>query len=233
MNILAVDVGGSSVKLLASGQDEIRKFDSDPDLTPGQLVERVKEEANGWKYDVVSLGIPCVVGPRGPVEEPMNLGRGWIGFDYEKAFGVPVRVINDAAMQALGGYKEGRMLFLGLGTGLGTALIAEHVVVPLELGGLLYRDGESYAKRLGKEGLDRHGKEVWLSSLHEITTMLYWAFRVDEILLGGGNASEVHPLPKWTRRGGNEDAMTGGFRLWEERVRLHEEKPSRIWRVVS
>ncbi|MGL4555845.1 MAG: hypothetical protein ACRC33_32145, partial [Gemmataceae bacterium] len=148
-------------------------------------------------------------------------------------FGVPVRVINDAAMQALGGYTGGRMLFLGLGTGLGTALIAEHVVVPLELGGLVYRDGSTYAERLGKAGLEEHGKEAWLSALHEITTMLYWAFRVDEILIGGGNAAEVDPLPKWTRRGGNEDAMTGGFRLWEERVRLHEEKPAKIWRVVS
>ncbi|MGL4552098.1 MAG: ROK family protein, partial [Gemmataceae bacterium] len=128
MNILAIDVGGTSVKLRASAQEEVRKFDSGTELTPAGLVEQVNGLACGWEYDVISLGLPCVVGPKGPAEEPMNLGRGWIGFDYEKAFGVPVRVINDAAMQALGGYTGGRMLFLGLGTGLGTALIAEHVV---------------------------------------------------------------------------------------------------------
>ena len=232
MDVLVIDVGGTHVKMLASGSDESRRFDSGPELTPAALVERVKKAVHDWKFDVISLGYPGVVGPEGPAEEPGNLGDGWVGFDFEAAFGTPVRLVNDAVMQALGGYKGGRMLFLGLGTGLGSALVSEHVVVPLELGNLPYGAGESLADRLGRQGRKTYGHEEWLGTLTRASVALLKAFAVDYIVLGGGNAEKVDPLPPDTRRGGNDDAFSGGFRLWEEMVEPHDREPPRVWRVV-
>ena len=232
MNVLVIDVGGSHVKLAATDADEPRKFDSDPNMTPEQLVTQVRELTQDWPHDVISLGVPGAVDAGGPSAEPGNLGSGWVGFDFERAFAKPVRVINDAVMQALGGYDGGRMLFLGFGTGLGSALITEHVVVPLELGCLPYRDGETMAGRVGADGFDRLGTKAWLASVEEITGMLREAMSADYVLLGGGNSRHIDPLPADARRGGNDDAIAGGMRLWEELVEPHDREPPRVWRVV-
>lgn len=232
MDALVIDVGGSHVKLLATGQTEPRRFDSGKNLTPNALIAQVRAFTPDWKYDVVSLGYPGTVGPNGPIQEPGNLGHGWVGFDYEAGFGCPIRVVNDAAMQALGGYAGGRMLFLGLGTGLGSALVADHVVVPLELGPLPYSADETLAQRLGKGGRERHGHEAWMRALTETVWMLMPVFMADYLLLGGGNAEQVDPLPERVRRGGNEGALAGGFRLWEEQIEPHDGHLSHVWRVV-
>jgi polyphosphate glucokinase len=232
MNVLVIDVGGSHVKLAATNASEPKRFDSHPAMTPEQLVERVREQTSDWEYDVISLGYPGAVDATGPRAEPGNLGTGWVGFDYERAFGKPVRIINDAVMQALGGYDGGRMLFLGLGTGLGSALITEHVVIPLELGCLRYGNGETLAERVGGEGLERLGKAEWSKAVAETVALLREAMSADYILLGGGNAQHIDPLLPNTRRGGNDDAIKGGMRLWEELVEPHDRRPSSGWRVV-
>jgi polyphosphate glucokinase len=232
MDVLVIDVGGSQVKMLATGASEPRRFDSGEDLTPEQLVERVIESSREWSYDVVSLGYPGAVDEDGPTAEPGNLGHGWVGFDFDAAFGKPVRVVNDAVMQALGGYEGGRMLFLGLGTGLGSALVTEHVVVPLELGSLPFGQNETMVDFAGSEARATRGQTAWSKSIAEITGVLREAFSADYIVLGGGNAQHVDPLPAHTRRGGNDDAFTGGFRLWEETVEPHDRRPPRVWRVV-
>lgn len=232
MDVLVVDIGGSQVKMRTSGTVEPRTFDSGKDLTPHALVEKVREATADWKYDVISLGYPGAVDARGPRAEPGNLGDGWVRFDFSKAFDKPVRVLNDAALQALGGYDGGRMLFIGLGTGVGSALVTEHVVVPLELGCLPYGPRETLFDRLGAAGLEKTGEAAWLKAVAEVTSMLREAFMADYILLGGGNATNVQPLPQGTRRGGNEDAFTGGFRLWEEVVEPHDRRSAAVWRVV-
>jgi polyphosphate glucokinase len=232
MDVLVVDVGGSHVKMLASAATEPRRFDSGKDLTPSVLVKEVTERTSGWNYDVISLGYPGSVDAHGPSNEPGNLGEGWVRFDFSKAFGKPVRVINDAAMQALGGYDGGRMLFLGLGTGVGSALVTEHVIVPLELGCLPYGNEKTLFDQLGSAGLDAYGEASWAVSVRRVLIGLREAFAADYILLGGGNAKRIHPLPENTRRGGNEDAFTGGFRLWEEVVEPHDRRSDRVWRVV-
>jgi polyphosphate glucokinase len=232
VKVLVIDVGGTSVKMLATGQEKRRKFDSGPDLTPAELVRRVGEQTDDWKFSRITLGIPARIGPDGPESEPGNLGNGWVGFDYEKAFGKPVRVVNDAAMQALGAYDGGRMLFLGLGTGLGSALVTDQVVVPLELGSLPFSREETMAERVGANGLQLHGEEEWQHSVKVMLRVLQAAFEADYIVLGGGNAKRVDPLPEGVRRGGNEDAFAGGFRLWEEKVIPHDTPPSAAWRVV-
>jgi polyphosphate glucokinase len=232
MKILVIDVGGSHVKLLATDATEPRRFDSGPTLTPAELVAQTRAHVDDWTFEAVSLGYPGRVGPDGPIAEPGNLGDGWLSFDFEKAFAVPVRIINDAAMQALGAYDGGRMLFLGLGTGLGSALVVDRVVVPLELGSL--PSGEStLAERLGKDGLERTGVEVWADAVREATQALRVAFHADYIMLGGGNAERMARLPEHVRRGGNDDAFAGGFRLWEEEVVPHDRPHSHIWRVVN
>jgi polyphosphate glucokinase len=233
VKVLVIDVGGSHVKLMASGRTEGARFESGRTLTPAELVARVKRLTSRWSYDVISLGYPGAVSHDGPVAEPGNLGSGWVAYDFAKAFRRPVRVVNDAAMQALGGYDGGRMLFLGLGTGLGSALVAERVIVPLELGTLPYAGGDTYGERLGKAGLKLHGKEAWVKAVTQATGVLRRAFSADYVVLGGGNARKVPVLPSHTRRGGNGDAFTGGFRLWEERVEPHDAPPSDAWRVVQ
>ena len=233
MNVLVIDVGGSHVKFLAKGQAHPREFESGPDLTPDKMVERGREMTADWNYTAIALGIPGRVDAKGPAEEPGNLGTGWVGFDYAKALGCPVRVVNDAGMQALGGYDGGRMLFLGLGTGLGSALVVERVVIPLELG-CLYSEhpGETLFDRLGKDGLARNGPDAWQADVDSAVRALRLSLAADYVLLGGGNAAQVDPLPPDTRRGGNEDAFVGGFRLWEEWVEPHDQAPSLAWRVV-
>jgi polyphosphate glucokinase len=231
MDVLVIDVGGSQVKLCATHR-EARRFPSGAGLTATALVEEVRAQTRNWSYDVISLGLPAVVGRRGPDDEPGNLGSGWIGFDFEQAFGKPVRLVNDAVMQALGAYDGGRMLFLGLGTGVGSALVTEHVIVPLELGSLPLQNGLTIADRLGREGLTVNGFHLWMADVNEAVRMLRAAFIADYIVLGGGNAGRVEPLPAGTRRGGNDDAFTGGFRLWEEIVEPHDREPHRVWRVV-
>jgi hypothetical protein len=213
--ILAVDVGGSKVKILVTGQAEPRKMPSGKNLTPAQLVEGVKELAADWDYEAVSIGYPGLVGPHGPRSEPGNLGAGWVGFDFAAAFERPVRFLNDAAMQALGSYEGGRMLFLGLGTGLGSALIAENVVVPLELGHLPHQDGETLGELLGKKGLERLGKDAWRDLVNFIVPALMSAFVADYAVLGGGNAKLVKDARHGIRMGHNLTAFRGGFRLWQ------------------
>ena len=235
MKVLVIDIGGSHVKLLVSGVDpeEARSFDSSKELTPDDLVARTQALVSDWDYDVVSIGYPGRVGPDGPRAEPGNLGDGWLEFDYPKAFEHPVRIVNDAAMQALGAHDGGRMLFLGLGTGVGSALVANHVILPLELGSLRLRGRKDLFQRLGKEGLERRGKKAWGIAVLDAAQHLRDAFLADYVVLGGGNAKHIGELPKHIRRGGNEDAFTGGFRLWEEDVEPHDRPHSPVWRVVS
>ncbi len=215
-----------------SSSDEVRRFPSERELAPPTLVSQVQNATRDWRYDVISLGFPGLVAGGEPAAEPGNLGKGWIGFDFRAAFRVGVRVVNDAVMQSLGAYNGGRMLFLGLGTGLGSALITEHVIVPLELGNLYFDDGRTLADCLGRRGFEAAGVERWTRDVHAATAILRSAFVADYVVLGGGNAERVDPLPEYTRRGANDDAFTGGFRLWEEIVEPHDREPQRVWRVV-
>lgn len=217
MNILVVDVGGTHVKLHSSAHKERLLFDSGLHLTAKKTVTKVKRlvAAAGWKYDVVSMGYPGAVVHGHPVMEPHNLGRGWVGFNFRKAFGRPVKVINDAAMQALGSYRGGRMLFLGLGTGLGSALIANNVIEPMELAHLPFKKGKSYEDYLGLRGLERLGKKKWRKEVAEVVRMLKNALQADYVVLGGGNVRLLKKLPKGARLGNNDNAFRGGFRLWQ------------------
>lgn len=213
-SILAVDVGGTKVKLLASGETEPRKFASGPKMTPGKLVSEVRKAARGWGYDAVSIGLPAMVGANGPLAEPGNLGPGWVGFDFAAAFDCPVRMANDAAMQALGSYDGGRMLFLGFGTGLGSALIADHIIIPLELGDLQYEEA-TYSQALGREALEAQGKKAWRKLALAAIPPLQKAFLADYVVVGGGNAKHLsRKLPPGVRVGNNLTAFRGGFRLW-------------------
>jgi polyphosphate glucokinase len=212
--VLTVDIGGSSVKVLASGQTEPRKRRSGKNLTPAKMVEIVKELAEGWDYDVVSIGYPGLVGNQGPSSEPGNLGSGWVGFDFVSAFGLPVRIMNDAAMQALGSYDGGRMLFLGLGSGVGSALITEEVILTLELGQLPYKRGETMGEGLGRQGLKRLGKAEWRRAVTDVASALMKAFLADSVVIGGGNAKKIKELPPGVRQSHNLTAFRGGFRMW-------------------
>jgi predicted NBD/HSP70 family sugar kinase len=214
MNILVVDIGGTNVKILASGQAEPQKFPSGPKMTPQQMASGVKELAAGWKYDVVSLGYPGLVHRGRIVSEPHNLAPQWVGFDFDAAFDCPVRLLNDAAMQALGSYRGGTLLFLGLGTGLGSALVAEGVVVPMELGHLSYKR-RTYEDHVGNRGLKRLGKRKWAEHVTYAVERLIEVLYPDDIVLGGGNAKKLRKLPPGCRLGDNTNAFLGGFRLWE------------------
>ena len=216
MNVLAVDIGGTNVKILVSGENEPRKFPSGPHLTPREMVSGVKKLAQGWKYEVVSIGYPGMVIHNHPVADPRNLGRGWIGFDYRAAFGKPVKIVNDAAMQALGSYKGGKMLFLGLGTGLGSTVIADGIVEPMELAHLPYRKG-TYEDYVGLRGLKKRGKKKWRQHVAKVVAQLTGALEPDDIVLGGGNVKKLKELPPGCRRGNNANAFIGGFRLWESK----------------
>ena len=212
--ILVIDLGGTKVKVLASGETEPRKSPSGPEMSPQKMVEEVNELARGWQYDAISLGYPGLVGAAGPRSEAGNLGSGWVGFDFAAAFKLPVRVLNDAAMQALGSYEGGKMLFLGLGTGLGSTLIAGRAIVPLELGRLRYSKTQSLGDVLGRQGLEKLGKKEWRAAVSEVVHEFLQAFEVDYIVLGGGNSTEVKDLPAGARLGHNQTAFRGGFRLW-------------------
>jgi polyphosphate glucokinase len=214
MNVLAVDIGGTNVKILATGQDTPRKFPSGPKMTPRQMVAGVKKLAGTWKYDAVSLGYPGPVLKGSVALEPHNLGPGWVGFDFEAAFGRPVKLINDAAMQALGSYKGGTLLFLGLGTGLGSALVVEGVVVPMELGHLSYRKA-TFEDYVGVRGLETLGKKKWQEQVELGVARMIAAFHPDDVVLGGGNARKLKELPEGCRAGDNANAFLGGFRMWE------------------
>ncbi|HVY93390.1 MAG TPA: ROK family protein [Bryobacteraceae bacterium] len=214
MKVLVLDVGGTHVKLLATGETEPRRFDSGPKMTPRKMVSGVKKAAAGWKYDHISIGYPGPVLRNRIMAEPHNLGKGWIGFKFEKAFGRPVRVVNDAAMQALGSYHGGTMLFLGLGTGLGTALIVDGVVQPMELSHLPYRKGV-YEDYVGQKSLDKHGKKKWRRYVKDVVERMVAALEPDDVVIGGGNVKMLKKLPAGARAGSNDNAFAGGFRLWE------------------
>ena len=214
MKILVVDIGGTNVKMLASGQREPRKFPSGPGMTPRLMAAGVKQVGQGWTYDAVSIGYPGPVRDGRPASEPHNLGRGWVAFNYRAAFGRPVKIINDAAMQALGSYEGGRMLFLGLGTGLGSTLIADGVVLPMELGHLPYRKG-TFEDYLGIRGLEQRGKKKWRTAVEDAVARLVAALQPDSVVLGGGNVKKLKALPPLCRAGVNANAFRGGFRLWE------------------
>ena len=212
--ILVVDIGGTKLKILATGQTEPRKAPSGRDLTPARLVEEVRALAEGWDYEVVSIGYPGLTGDHGPRCEPGNLGSGWVGFDFAAAFDRPVKIVNDAAMQALGSYEGGRMLFLGLGTGVGSALISENAIVPLELGRLWARRGLTLGQLLGRRGLKRVGAAAWRRAAREAVSRLMAVFAADYVVVGGGNAKKLKRLPHGVRRGHNLTAFRGGIRLW-------------------
>jgi polyphosphate glucokinase len=215
MKILAVDVGGSHVKILATAQKQKREIVSGPSMTARQMVSGVKKLAQGWAYDVVSVGFPGPVLHDRPVAEPHNLGSGWLGFDFASAFGLPVRVVNDAAMQALGNYRGGKMLFLGLGTGLGSAMIVNGIVEPMELGHLPYKKG-TYEDYVGNRGLDRFGKQRWRKFVKDVVERLVAALEPEDVVIGGGNVIHMDKLPKGCRASDNAHAFIGGFRMWDD-----------------
>jgi polyphosphate glucokinase len=215
VKILVIDVGGTNIKLLASGETTPRRFASGKSLTPEAMVGGVQEHAADWQYEVISMGYPGPVRRGKPRNDPWNLAPGWINFDFESAFNRPVRMVNDAAMQALGSYEGGKMLFLGLGTGLGSALIYDGVLEPLELAHLPYKKNRTFEDYLGVQGLERRGAKKWRKSVADIVERLLDAFEVDYIVLGGGNAKKLTDLPKGARLGANTNAFVGGFRLWE------------------
>jgi polyphosphate glucokinase len=215
MKILAVDIGGSDVKILASGEQEHRKFPSGPLMTPQMMVDGVLKTAEGWEYDVISIGYPGPVVRDRPLAEPHNLAPGWVGFDFKAAFGHPLKLINDAAMQALGSYEGGRMLFLGLGTGLGSTMIVEGILEPMELGHLPYRK-RTFEDYIGLRGLKRFGKKKWRKLVFDVVDRLVAATEPDYVVLGGGNVRKLKELPPKCRLGSNANAFLGGFRLWQE-----------------
>lgn len=216
MNILVIDVGGTHVKLKATtGNDERRAFSSGHKLTAQKAVDEVKQLAGDWKYDAVTIGIPAPVIHGRILHEPQNLGGGWVGFDFNKAFGCPIRIINDAAMQALGSYRSGSMLFLGLGTGLGSTMIVDGVIVPMELAHLPYRK-KTFEDYVGLSGLTRLGKKKWREAVFDVVERLRAALEPDYVMIGGGNAELLDNLPDGVETCPNENAFVGGFRLWED-----------------
>jgi ROK family protein len=225
--ILVIDIGGTHVKLMIS-RGEKRKFDSGPRMTPKQMVAKIKQTVVGWKFDTISIGFPAPVRRGRITRDPKHLGQGWIGFDFSKALRKPVQIINDAAMQALGSYHGGRMLFLGLGTGLGSAMAWEKTLIPLELGDLPYRDGKIIEQFLGKPGLARLGEAAWKREVRHAVLQLKRSFIADYVVLGGGNAKRFSTLPEGVEPGHNRNAYLGGVRLWETDPRTRKKK----WHVI-
>jgi len=215
MNVMVIDIGGNNVKILATGQKQRVKFPSGPTLTPSKMVAVVKKLAANWQYDVISIGVPGPVLMGELIMDPRNLGPGWVHFDFAAAFGVPVKLVNDAAMQALGSYRGGKMLFFGLGTGLGTALVINGVAESREIGQLPYKNGtlEDY---VGRQGLAKMGLKKWRKNVDEIVTTVLSKVHADDVVLGGGQVKKLKKLPRGCREGSNENAFIGGFRLWEE-----------------
>jgi polyphosphate glucokinase len=223
-NVLAIDIGGTHVKVLATGQGVKREFVSGPTLTPRKMVSQIRKLAADWAYDAVSIGYPGVVSQNRPVSDPWNLGKGWAGFNFQAAFRRPVKVVNDAAMQALGSYKRGKMLFLGFGTGLGSTLIADGIIEPMELGHLPYRKS-TFEDYVGIRGLNKYGKRKWRGYVADVVRRLVAALEPDDVVLGGGNVHKLKKLPPGCRAGGNENAFIGGFRLWRNK---NEKQTKRI-----
>jgi polyphosphate glucokinase len=215
MKVLVIDIGGTNVKILASGHKQPLKFPSGPKMTPAKMVASVKKLAANWQYDAVSIGVPGPVLLGQLILEPPNLGPGWAGFDFSAAFGVPVKLVNDAALQALGSYKGGKMLFFGLGTGLGTALVINGVAESREIAHLPYKK-RTYEDYVGVHGLRRLGKKAWRKNVEEIINSLVSRIHADDVVLGGGNVKKLKKLPEGCRPGSNANAFLGGFRLWEE-----------------
>ena len=215
MNVLVIDVGGTNVKVIATGQKQPVKIPSGSEMTAARMASEVRKVAEGWKYEAVTIGFPGPVRRDRPTADPANLGKGWVRFDYEKAFGRPVRLVNDAALQALGSYHGGRMLFLGLGTGLGSALVADGVLEPLELAHLPYRKDKTYEDYLGREGIKRMGRRKWTKHVAKVVDLLKHALQVDYVVLGGGEARRLKEVPKGARVGSNSNAFLGGYRLWD------------------
>jgi polyphosphate glucokinase len=215
MNVLVIDIGGTHVKILTTGQKKPREFESGPKLTPARMVASVRKLAKDWNYDAVSIGYPGPVCHNHPITEPHNLRKGWVAFDYRAAFKRPVKIINDAAMQALGSYRRGRMLFLGLGTGLGSAMIVDGLLEPMELAHLPYRKA-TYEDYVGIRGLKKHGKKKWRKQVADVVRRLVAALEPDDVVLGGGNVNNLKILPLGCRMGNNANAFRGGFRLWQE-----------------
>ncbi len=213
-SVLAIDVGGSHVKVLLEGETESRRVDSGPQLSPKKMVAATKQLAEGWSFDHVSVGIPAPVHGGKIVSDPVNLGSGWVGYDFNEAFGAPTRVVNDAAMQALGSYEDGTMLFLGLGTGLGSALVGSGIVQPMELGHLPYRKA-TFEDYVGEAALSRYGKKRWRRYVHDVVVTLTAALEPEYVVLGGGNSVKLQELPPASRLGANTNAFIGGFRIWD------------------
>jgi polyphosphate glucokinase len=213
--VLVIDVGGTHIKLLATGQSVPTKIPSGPAITASKMVSLVKAAVRGWDFDCISLGYPGPIINGHPLREPHNLGGGWVGFDFPKAFGRPVKLINDAAMQALGSYKGGRMLFLGLGTGLGSAMVVDGALEPMELAHLIYKNGKTYEDYLGLRGLLRLGKKKWRRHIAKVVKKLMIALEAEYVVLGGGNVKKIKVLPPGTQLGSNEHAFRGGFRMWQ------------------
>ena len=240
LSILVIDVGGSKVKIKATGSNEERKLLSGPTMTPQMMVEGVKQLAEGCQYDVVSIGCPMPISKEGkPLREPMNLGTGWVDFDYEKAFQCPVRLINDAAMQALGDYRGGRMLFLGLGPGLGSAMIDDGVIIPMELAHLPYKK-KTFEDYVGLHGFKKNGVEKWQEEVIHVIEILKAALQPEKVVIGGGNAQHLQVIPVGCTIAANSNAFIGGFRLWEHfpgKLRaipkLATYKPQKIAQPVS
>ncbi|HKM48206.1 MAG TPA: ROK family protein [Terriglobales bacterium] len=220
MKTLVIDIGGTNIKIYATGRKEAVKTPSGPTLTPKQMVKVVREATAEWTYSVVSIGYPGPVVHGKPLRDPANLGSGWVGFDFKKAFGCPVRIINDAAMQALGSYRGGRMLFLGLGTGLGSAFVVDGVLEPMELAHLPYKHGRSFEEYVGVAALKRMGEKKWIKTVYDVVAQLKNALQADYVVLGGGNAKRLTVLPPGTFAGENSNASQGGFRLWHTETQL-------------
>lgn len=214
MRVLVIDVGGTNVKILATGEKVARRIPSGPTMTPGQMVAGVKKLAADWRYDVISIGFPGPVLLGHPVSEPHNLGKGWVTFDFQKAFKRPVQIVNDAAMQALGSYRKGKMLFLGLGTGIGSALVTKGVLKPMEIGQLPYQRSV-FEEYVGKKGLEKHGLRKWRHHVEIIVKTLIKTLKPTDIVIGGGHVKRLKKLPRHCRAGDNANAFIGGFRLWE------------------
>jgi polyphosphate glucokinase len=215
MNVLVIDIGGTHVKVLATSQDAHREFDSGASLTPKRMVSETRKLVADWKYDVISIGYPGPLLRNRPIAEPWNLGKGWIGFNFEAAFKSPVKVLNDAAMQALGSYRRGKMLFLGLGTGLGSTMVVDGIVEAMELGHLPYKKA-TFEDYVGIRGLEKYGKKKWRRYVADVVERLVAALEPDDVVLGGGNVQKLKKLPAGCRAGDNANAFLGGFRLWEK-----------------
>jgi polyphosphate glucokinase len=225
MKVLAIDVGGTNIKILATGQDEVRRIPSGPQMNASRMVEAVRDAARDWEYDAISIGYPGPVVYGKPVLEPHNLAEGWVGFDFAAAFGKPAKVVNDAAMQALGSYEGGRMLFLGLGTGMGSALVIDGVVAPMELAHLPYKKKRTFEDYVGLRGRQRLGKRKWQRAVEDVVIRLHAALVADYVVLGGGNAKKLDYLPPGSRLGDNRNAFLGGFRLWQDNREPAAEPP--------